>query len=466
MIRISICGLFVALAVGLPGPGIAAELSLEFGKREIEWGKPLRGYVVYRGNTDSGAIDLSPWKSRFHIDSGYTESGEDEAGKLVRRESVRLYPRSPGRQEIPALSHAGVRSAPLEINVLEPRPERGRLSLDHRVSAERVRAGEQLTVQVRLFTRDERVRISIDPVEHRGTDTRLLASSVEPGPDGGIVHRLGWSLFFTTAGRHRLALPPVRYTLFGRDLYKFHLPLLSVEVDPLPGYVPLTVPVGRLSVASAIEEADDGVAWRVRVETDGRLPVGLPELESRLAELSGVPPGGANGEPREEARGDAVYSILEYRAPLPRWASGLGPGPVLALQVFDPEGRRVRRLDHELPIAWRFPTWFGGVVGLIAFAASLPLFRRLVRALLTWRERQALISAVNRAQDVSALRRLLLAHSGCRTLGEWGGRNGGGAAGEVAARLNAACFGPPREVNPTALKQALVRIIRGRPGAT
>lgn len=458
MIRISICGLFVALAVGLPGRGFAAELSLELVKREIEWGKPLQGYLVDRGNAESGAIDLSPWEPRFHVDRGYTESGEDEAGKLVRRESVRLYPRSPGRQEIPALSHAGVRSAPLEINVLEPRPERGRLSVDHRVSAERVRAGEQLTVQVRLFTRDERVRISIDPVEHRGADTRLLASSVEPGPDGGIVHRLGWSLFFTTAGRHRLALPPVRYTLFGRDLYKFHLPLLSVEVDPLPGYVPLTVPVGRLSVASDIEEAEDGAVWRVRVETDGRLPVGLPELESRLAELSGEAPGGANGAPREEARVDAVYSIVEYRAPLPRWASGLGPGPVIELQVFDTDAGRLAEIQTRLPPAWRLPTSAAftliviGVLLLAAFAAWL--FRTTRRLLARRRFRQQLAQA----PDAHALRRLLITSTGHPALTDWAAAQRDPAAAEAAASINKACFSRATPPDVATLEAALRRL--------
>jgi hypothetical protein len=434
--------------LGLAGAGFSAELQLEFDRQSVEWGKPLRGFVVYRGTTDHG-----------HVVSGYAEVGGDETGEMTRRQSVRLYPRRMGEQMLPALSYAGVRSEPLRIDVRPPRPQHGSLTLDHQVSAERVTAGEQLAVQVRLVTTDPRVRVSIDPIEQAGVSTAMLGSSVEPGPDDSVVHRLGWSLHFAEAGRHRLALPPVRYTLFGRDLYQIHLPLLEVEVEALPGYVPLTVPVGRLTVESRIEPWQGVPAWWVRVETDGRLPIGLPELEGQLARLAAVQPARIAREQHEEARPDGRYSVIAYRAPLPRWSSGLGPGPQITLQVYDPQRRRVQRQRHILPGAWRAPGWFVVALGVLPLVLALPLGRRLRHAGRRWQGRHRLLGALRRAPDADTLRRRLLEHTGCRTLGEvasrWDLEDHG-----VVTRLNAACFGPTQTGDLQALRRDLFRSIR------
>lgn len=459
MIRRAVRSLVGVLLMGLAGTGQSAELRPEFGKHTVELGKPLRGVIVYRGAADHGGFDLSPWQAQFHVDSGYAERSEDGAGNLIRREPVRLYPRVAGRQEVPPLSYAGVRSEPVGIEVLAPQPAQGNLTLSHRISAERVTVGEQLTVQVRLITTDHRVQVSIEPIEHAGVSTGFIGPSTTVEPDGRAEHRLGWSLHFAKAGRQQLALPPVRYTLFGRDLYKFYLPLLPVEVEPLPAYVPLTVPVGQLAVDSRIEDWNGDPAWWVRVETDGLLPVGLPELERRLAELSDVAGEHLGQEQREEVRADGVYAVIEYRAPLPRWLSGIGPGPRVTLQVYDPRRRRIQRRVHELPGAWRAPTWFVITLGVVPMTLVLLIGRRLLLAGRRWHGRNRLRSALREASDATTLRRQLLEHTGCRTLGDWARRLDPGDLGSVA-RLNAACYGRSQEVDLTALKRDLSRAIR------
>ena len=421
----------------------AGELQLDFDKRQVEWGKPLRGQVIYRGSAATDGIDLAPWQAQFHLETGYSEGWKDETGAMVRRESVRLYARAPGDQQLPALTHAGTRSQPLDVQVLPPRPEVRDIQLSRVVSAERISAGQQLTIRVRLVTVDPRARVEIDPLEATtGAVSQLLAARRDTLPDdGGVVHQLGWSLHLSAPGHHVLELPPVRYLLFGQTLYKFYLPLLDIQVDALPDYVPLTVPVGGVALRSAIDAQDGTRGWRVTLETDGLLPVGLPALESAVAGLAGVAPEQVHKLQRQEVREDGVYQLLELHVPLPPWLGRLGDAPDLSLQCFDPAALRVQRLRHHLPEEWRASPWFTVAmallgVGLVALVA--PMFWR------TWRRRRVrreLVAAVLAAPDAHALRRLLLAVTGCRTLAEWVGHRSGQRMASAAARLNAACFG-------------------------
>ncbi len=420
----------------------AGELHFAFDKTEVEWGKPLRGQVIYRGAGATDSVDLAPWKARFHLETGYSEHSKDETGAVLRRESVRLYARAPGDWRLPALTHAGTRSQPLDIQVLPPRPDGKDIALSHVVSAERISAGQQVTIRVRLVTADARVRVDIDPLEATGVVSQLLAARRGTLPDdGGVVHQLGWSLHLGIPGRHVLELPPVRYVLFGQTLYKFYLPLLHIQVDALPDYVPLTVPVGGVALHSTIEDRDGIRGWRVTLETDGLLPVGAPALESALAELAGVPQERVHKSQRQDVRDDGVYQILELHAPLPVWLGRPRDAPQLSLQWFDPAARRVQRLRHDLPQEWRAPPWFTAAMALLGAGSAALVGSLLWR---TWRRRRSrreLVAAVLAAPDAHALRRLLMAPTHCRTLSEWAAHRGGEQVASAAARLNAARFG-------------------------
>lgn len=79
----------------------AGELQLVFDKHQVEWGKPLRGQVIYRGSAAIHSVDLAPWQAQFHLETGYSEGGKDETGTMLRRESVRLCARAPATSNCP-----------------------------------------------------------------------------------------------------------------------------------------------------------------------------------------------------------------------------------------------------------------------------------------------------------------------------------------------------------------------------
>jgi hypothetical protein len=448
--------MFLGLA---PGAAAAATpgLELHFERTAGEWGRPLRGQVLYRGAHDPGDFDFSRWHALVHVEPGYAAVSELPQGGLERRQTVRLYPRSTGRLLLPALVHGGWRSEPLALEIAVPEVDGRRLRLVSGLTDDRVSVGEQFSLALRLDNAGDDARIELDPFEAAGARALVLpARPARGGNDGETTLALGWSLHPASRGIWQIALPPVRYVRHGRDLLRFYLPLIALTVEPLPAYVPLSVPVGRIAIDSTLERGGASPHWRVQVRSDGRLPAGWPELEGALADLAGIEPDRLPREVAEGVEGATWYQEVEYRVPLPDWLVPLGGGPRFEVQYFDPDARRVIRLAHALPAAWRLPAWFLGLPAVVLIAALAPLLTWLWRRLQHWRARRRLLARLAAAGDPGTLRRILLEGFGCRTLGGWAEAHPDPAVARAADALNAACFsreaGP---LDPADLRQTL-----------
>ena len=444
----------------------AAELALALRSTTVEWGQPLRGHVTFTGDQDPGSIDLGALDEGFHLERGFTELSQTESGLTVRREAVSLYPRRLGEQSVPALTHGGARSLPVPIVVLPPRPEDAAVEVSVRVPDRRLKAGQQLVIRVDVATTDPRVRVETEPLRLPGAETHLLpATETTDGPQ--IRRSLGWAVVLRSTGAHSIDLPPLRYQLFGRDLRRFHFPALHVEVEPIPAYVPITVPVGQVAVASTLAGERANRHWHLVVETDGQLPAGVPELQAELATLAGVDASRIAATQRTEARADGVRTVVELRAPLPALLVGIGADLPVTLRYFDPVAGRLQVHTHRLPREWRLPLWLAsglaaaglGLLGVGAWWARGAHGR--------WRVRRAYLQQVARAGDPQSLRRLLLAEAGHHTLAEWAAMSGRPeSAWELATALDAACFRSQPSVDLDALRDATLRVLRHRPGSS
>ena len=444
----------------------AAELALALRSTTVEWGQPLRGHVTFTGDQDPGSIDLGALDEGFHLERGFTELSQTESGLTVRREAVSLYPRRLGEQSVPALTHGGARSLPVPIVVLPPRPEDAAVEVSVRVPDRRLKAGQQLVIRVDVATTDPRVRVETEPLRLPGAETHLLpATETTDGPQ--IRRSLGWAVVLRSTGAHSIDLPRLRYQLFGRDLRRFHFPALHVEVEPIPAYVPITVPVGQVAVASTLAGERANRHWHLVVETDGQLPAGVPELQAELATLAGVDASRIAATQRTEARADGVRTVVELRAPLPALLVGIGADLPVTLRYFDPVAGRLQVHTHRLPREWRLPLWLAsglaaaglGLLGVGAWWARGAHGR--------WRVRRAYLQQVARAGDPQSLRRLLLAEAGHRTLGEWAAASARPeSARELATALDTACFRSQPSVDLDALRDATLRVLRHRPGSS
>jgi hypothetical protein len=442
-----------------------AELVLALRSTTVEWGQPLRGHVTFTGDQDPGSIDLGALDEAFHVERGFAEVSTIEAGLTVRREAVSLYPRRIGAQSMPAIAHGGARSAPVAIQVLPPRPEGASVEVTPLFPDQSVKAGQQFVVRVEVVTTDPRVRVETEDLRLPSADTFLLPASKETVGDQ-FRHSVGWALFFRAPGEHRVELPRLRYQLFGQDLRKFHLPPLRVAVQPIPAYVPITVPIGRVGVESHLAGDRHERHWVVRVKTDGQLPAGVPELQGALAELAGIEATAVATDTRVEVRPDGVHAIADLRASLPPFLLGVRGSVPLRLRHFDPATGRLQTLVHGLPREWRLPAPVVAVVGLIGLGLVAAITLWAWRAIVRWRARRAFRTQIASARDPHSLRRLLLAEAGHRTLDDWAAAaNGSSPARALAADLDAACFRRQPGVDLDALRDATLRVLRHRPAS-
>jgi hypothetical protein len=466
VVRRTTGALFGLLLVAASAAAGGAELVLALRSATVEWGQPLRGHVTFTGDQDPGSIDLGALYEAFQVERGFAEVSRTESGLTRRREAVSLYPRRIGAQSVPALTHGGARSLPVPIEVLPPRPENAVVELSARVPGGPLKAGQQLVVRRDVATTDPRVRLETEPLRVPAAQTHPLpAMQTADGPQ--IRHSLGWAVFLRSPGEHAIDLPPLRYQLFGRDLRRFYFPALRVEVEPMPAYVPVTVPVGRVSVASALAGERADRHWHLVVETDGQLPAGVPELQAELATLAGVDASRIAAAQRIEARADSVRTIVELRAPLPAILIGVGADLPVELRYFDPVAGRLQVHTHRLPREWRLPPW------LVAASAAVGLglvgwsswWARGAHA--RWRARRAYRQQIAQAGDPRSLRRLLLAGGGHHTLAEWAAASTRPeSARQLATALDAACFGSQPSVELDALRDATLRVLRHRPGSS
>jgi hypothetical protein len=456
----ALLGLLLVAASAAAG---AADLELALRSTTVEWGQPLRGHVTFTGDGDPGSIDLDALGEAFHVERGFAEVTRIESGTTIRREAVSLYPRRIGAQLVPALAHGGARSVPVPIEVLPPRPEGASVEVTPRFADPHVKAGQQLVIRVEVVTTDPRVRVETDALRLPSADSFLLPTSTEAIGEQ-VSHSVGWALFFHAPGEYRVELPRLRYQLFGQDLRKLHLPPLRVAVQPIPAYIPITVPIGRVAIESHLTGDRHERHWHVRVETDGRLPAGVPELQGALAELAGIEAAAVVTEPRVEVRPDGVHTVAELRAPLPPFLLGLGAQLPLILRHFDPATGRLQTLVHGLPREWRLPAPVVAAVGLIGLGLVAAITLWGWRALVRWRARRAFRRQIASARDPHSLRRLLLAEAGHRTLDDWAAAaNGSLPVRALAADLDAACFGAQPSVDLDALRDAALRVLRRRP---
>lgn len=423
-----------------------AGLRVEAAKAALELGRPLPVTVTFQGAEDPGFVDYQPWREDFFVEPRDRVVERGAAGVRVT-EQVRAYPRRSGRLKLHALRHGGALSRPVAVTVTPPVHDG--VDATPRVAPLPAAAWEgeavDLTVTVPLL--HPRNEVTAGELELPGFTVHALPPIKRQGGGHGEVV-LRWRLFGNDAGLHMLELPAIVQR--GKGRWRFHPPLATLEVRPLPAYLPASVPVGALTVTGARVEAAGGPRWRVSVASPGRLPAEVWGLRRRLAELGRTTVAAVTVATRTGAE---AAMVQVYEVAVPRWSWDLGAGSQVTVPYFHPQRGALVEATIQLPAVWRLPSWARGLVlaaVAVAVAGAAWRARGVVRR---WRHRRRLRRALGAAADPHVLRRLLLSAAGRRTLASWAEAAGGDDAEDVARRLNAACFSPRGHERAEALRR-------------
>lgn len=441
---------WMAALAGLPGALPAAQLSVDLDAAQVEMGKHLSARIRYTGAQAVGRADLRQWRSQFHIDRGDIQSDSSADGQVVTVERLRLYPRSSGELLLESIALGGAIAAPQRI-VSTPSVRNGIDGTPHWLALPtQVWQGEALEVGIRLKLLHPSNHIAVEDLQARG-----FAVSELPrvhGDDGSVILR--WRLIARDSGQLAIEAPPIEQR--GRGRWRYHLPSLTLHVQPLPAYIPPGVPVGRLRLAATLVE-QDGARWhRVTVSNDGELPDEVQGLRRRLATSAGRQPADVQAGPTrsEEGVAQAVYGV-----PPDDWSWGFGRGRELAVTYFDTDSGRLASAHTRLAAVWRMPPGAQVPVAILALLTVLVAGRMAAHAAMRARRRQRLRQRLAQAGDAHAIRRLLLHSGSAGDLSQWAERQPDPTAAEVAAVLNRACYGAEVDIDLVAVKRSVERLL-------
>ena len=401
--------------------------------------------MLYPGDADPGFPDLLNWQDDFFVELDYQESTEAPDGSNLTRQKFRLYARAPGTFHLAPIDWGGLQSEPQQVMIKAATAEGAKISLTLSRPKLTARVGEQLSIRVEISTSDRRVKTMIDLPEVDGLEFQPLQQLQDIDEKNGqqlVEHQLGWALTAKKAGHYEVELPPVLYRLHGRNLRRFYLPKISLDVRPLPAYVPPHVPVGMLSVNSYYDPLQSDSMWEVVVETDARLPYGMPVFRAELASISGVEIAQVVERVELETGLEKVITRLHYRVPLPELL--LGDRREVRLNYYDLKKQRVEALVHRLPAAWQIPQWLSALAGLLIASILLYLFYLGWRVWSGYLRKRTLGRQIMSCESPCQLRQILLVSTGHRSLDDWAecsmSTPGWIAAQRLVKGLNEACF--------------------------
>ena len=432
-----------------PSPGHSAELSLELDKTAIEMGKYAVASISYVGSHDPGAADLSQWRDDFFIDPIDTELEATEQGQIHTLTRLRLYPRRSGDLSLDSIALGGSFIKPQHL-LISPSIRNG-IDATPRLLPMKASywADQAIDIRVEVALHDQRNEVVAADFELPGFSLQTLKPERVKTPTGDRI-RLGWIIMSPQKGHYRIELPAIDQR--GRGRFRFYLPPLQLNIQPIPAYLPPTVAVGQLRVDSGLSTSTGGQRqWQLTVENEGRLP---PQLEGLQALLDKLGIDELDLQVLNDSEDSTGLTRRMYTIPLPAWY--LGGSQTLQLPFFNTATGRLETLHHQLPTAWQLPrpALWGAIflLTLLLFYGGYRLNRQADKIRQRWRYRQA----IQQAQTAHQLRRQLLLYHQARTLTDWA-RLQTKPTQQLACELNAACFGEGSQPSLGTLKKSCLR---------
>lgn len=425
-------------------------LDAQLSMAEKQWGQYLRVTLRYRGEQRLEQIRLDVWRriAFISVEDEYRENGEQVM-------TLRLYPRAQGTFTLPALFLGKAKSQPLSIEISTPIVEESALQLERIVSNQHVWQRQAILIQTQITTSDYSAHIKADDV----SDTRFISRKLPPvttrDKSGSYILKTGWIIYPLQQGKIELELPPVRYQLSGSDRRRFHLPVLKLEVEALPTYLPPTLPVGQLEISSSIVHMGDGQAgWQIKLHSNGLIHYGIPQLDAQLAQITDTDIAAITYETKENIAGDSSYDVGIYHSPMPSWMLPVGKPVQIELRYFNTQTGKLETSSHNLPRQWIMPGWSWIVFYFVCIAAALYAGYIIYRLILRLQRRRTVLKAIMQADSPSLIRKILLNHTHCATLSQWSQQHHQKVM--IAKRINEACFSSDKSIQLSDLKSMLV----------
>lgn len=437
---------------------VEPELRIIIDKAQVEMGKYLLVRLEYSGDHVPEMSNLQQWSDDFFVDR--LEQGAEKLSdsRFLYTEKMRLYPRQAGEKVLHAVALGGAIARPVRIMVL-PAIRKGIDGTPHWLALpESIWQGQTIVLGIEQKLLHPSNQVSMDKAEFPGFWLEKL--DAKPGLEEDVdTLQLRWLINAQSSGTMILEAPMLEQR--GRGRWRFYLPRISLNVKPLPSYIPPTVPIGKLSIGTGLFVSKNKSHWQVVLQNQGLLPEEVHGIRMQLAKLSGWPAEKIQLS-HSRAELDPMLFAQSYSVPLPEWSLGFLDGPEIFVSYFDVDEGRIKTLSRRLPGVWAMPVIWQYLLGFVFVLVLLLLLKWLIKTLTNLRTWRRYRQTIRQAQESHELRRLLLMHVGCRTLDDWALVAPGTLANHIAGQLNELCFSQSLSRSCKAsledIKQALLQL--------
>lgn len=387
--------------------------------------------------------------------------------------SLRLYPLKAGPITIPSLSFAGLRSKALNLMILESSAD---------ISSVSVKTGFTSS----NFVERQAAYLVID-VDHDGglqwqppqvpttPDAHIRALPPLPlttNSDGTVKQRYAYTLMPLRSGIIKISWPLLEASKFGEPL-RYAIPATILDVSPIPRYLPLHVPVGKVTVLASKSPAtvtiNQPFNWEFIIQGTGLSDEGLSKLLD-VPESNTLKIYPAQIEVREN--GTAAIQTAKFTVSLVPLKAGAVSLPKITLPYYDPQLGRIEgaTVPHSgVRVFDPVTQWLWWVAASLAICLGLGLILwKIVAYCRELLAKRAWLKQLAAAQDVKTLRHALLAPTYRGTMKQWMERyqqqfGANAALQHQIERLHRISFSPAARDNFSQLRQTLIFTLRNRP---
>jgi len=292
--------LFAVLLLGMP-LAHAASVQATLDRNQVQLGETVTLNLRVQGDAGLGQPDLGALARDFEILGSSSNRSVSVVNGHASSEltyGIALRPKHTGQLQVPALTIAGSRTAPLTLEVTaaasQPAAHAGQdVFLEASVEPGKAYVGQQLLVTVRLYFAASLSSGALDDLQLAGVDVRRLGDDLNytAERDGRSWHVIERRYALVPQRAGTLAIPPLNFqgemvdptdpdSFFGMGrMVSAASPALSVEVQPIPSgwgqsaWLP----------ARALSLNLDGLP------ADGKLRVGQPLNLSMTLQATGLP---------------------------------------------------------------------------------------------------------------------------------------------------------------------------------
>lgn len=434
----------------------AAELSVQLDRTEVEIGKYINAKIIYSGEQSVGTAKLQQWQPHFVIDRRDTETESLIDGQIQTTEKLRLYPRKTGELLLQSIALGGAIAAPIRVQV-NPSIRNGIDGTPQWQSLpNQVWQGEPFEIAIKTALLHPSNRIKVEEPQFPGFKVAELPRITRTNNKGKtVIYR--WQLIAQTFGVTQLTAPSIEQR--GRGRWRYYLAPQTIKINPLPSYIPPTVPVGSVQAEARILDRHGKQFWVIDVSNTGNLANEIYGLRTQLAKL-------ANHSVTDViienlASTNDALNQQRYLIPIANWSLGRLTSSPIKLRYFDTTAGQLKTLYIDLPSTWNIPAYGHVVLGILCATIlfySLFLFNRQFRK---YRNKRQITQDILAIKTANELRQYLLSIEQLSSR-EACTADKHNAEQRLANKLNQLCFADAQTASLVTIKALAISIIQAR----